>query len=228
MSPSMKSKSKSKAKAAKEQQKTSPKTSGSTNDESSIPSSACDLETSLVDSSSIVNDNSQFAKINETDDHSISPQGTVSEYDSVSNNGSCSGESEDTKEKAANSSTRLEFIPGCDNDRRDKIRLKNERKHQRQRERRAHELHERCVAYLMSRKLEKLVQKLVAMGFTTERATLRNNAGNRMASSYMTGSRNVGTAREISSSAGLRDWTSPFAGKDIFSAPRKFVTFPPM
>lgn len=172
MSPSMKSKSKSKAKAAKEQQKTSPKTSGSTNDESSIPSSACDLETSLVDSSSIVNDNSQFAKINETDDHSISPQGTVSEYDSVSNNGSCSGESEDTKEKAANLSTRLEFIPGCDNDRRDKIRLKNERKHQRQRERRAHELHERCVAYLMSRKLEKLVQKLVAMGFTTERATL--------------------------------------------------------
>ncbi|XP_004511092.1 uncharacterized protein [Cicer arietinum] len=183
MSPSMKSKSKSKekasAKASKEQHKTSPKTSGSANDASSVPSIAIDpiletvptLETSLVDSSAIVN-NSQFPKINDMDEHSNSPQGTVSEYDSVSNNGSCSGESEDTKEKVANSSTRLDIIPGCDNDRRDKIRLKNERKHQRQRERRAHELHDRCGAYLMSRKLENLVQKLVAMGFSSERATL--------------------------------------------------------
>ncbi|KAK2407505.1 Ubiquitin-associated/translation elongation factor EF1B protein [Trifolium repens] len=175
MSPSMKSKSKSKekasAKAVKEQQKTSPKNYGSTNDESGIPASVCDpitetvqtLETSLADS---------FAKINDTDDHSSSPQGTVSEYDSVSNNGSCSGESEDTKEKAASSSTRLDIIPGCDTDRRDKIRLKNERKHQRQRERRAHELHERCGMFLVSRKLEKLTEKLVAMGFSSERATL--------------------------------------------------------
>lgn len=183
MSPSMKSKSKSKvAKATKEQQKTSPKSSGSTNEESGVLASVGDpisetvqtLESSLVDSSTIVNDinNNQFSKINDADDHSSSPQGTVSEYDSVSNNGSCSGESEDTKEKAANSTMRLDIIPGCDNDRRDKIRLKNERKHQRQRERRAHELHDRCGTYLMSRKLENLVQKLVAMGFSSERATL--------------------------------------------------------
>jgi hypothetical protein len=65
----------------------------------------------------------------------------------------------------------------------------------------------------------------VWLGFSS---SLRNSAGNRMASSYMTGSRNVSTARETSSSAGLRDWTSPFAGKDIFSVPRKIVTFPPM
>ncbi|RVW76028.1 hypothetical protein CK203_055302 [Vitis vinifera] len=53
-----------------------------------------------------------------------------------------------------------------------KIRQKNERKHQRQKERRAQELHERCSGYLMSRKLEALAQQLVAMGFTSERATM--------------------------------------------------------
>ena len=180
MSPSMKSKSKSKEKASKEQHKASSKTSGSTNDESRISARACEtiletvqtLGTSLVDSSSIVNENSQYPKINDIDDHSSSPQGTVSEYDSVSNNGSCSGESEDTKEKVANTSARLDIIPGCDNDRRDKIRLKNERKHQRQRERRAQELHDRCTAYLMMGKIEKHAQKLVAMGFPYERATV--------------------------------------------------------
>lgn len=185
MSPSMKSKSKSKekasARAGKEQQKASPKISGSTNHGNGIPASAAynpisgtfqTLETSLVDSSALVHDNGQFPKSNDTDEHSSSPQGTVSEYDSVSNNGSCSGESEDPKEKAANSSMRLDTIPGCDNDRREKIRLKNERKHQRQRERRAHELHDRCSGYLMSRKLETLAQKLVSMGFSSERATL--------------------------------------------------------
>ncbi|KAL5071688.1 hypothetical protein RYX36_022575 [Vicia faba] len=148
MSPSMKSKSKSKDKAlarvAKEQQKISPKTSGSSNEESDI----------------LVND------------HSSSPQGTVTEYDLISNNISCFGESEDTKEKAANSTIHLDIIPGCDNDKRDKIRLKNERKHQRQREMRAHELHDRCDAYLMSKKLENLVQKLMAVGFSSEQATL--------------------------------------------------------
>jgi len=93
----------------------------------------------------------------------------VSECDSVSNNGSCSGESEDPKEKLRKSSI---SIPGSDNDRREKIRLKNERKHQRQRERRAQELHKRCCGYLMSRKLESLAQLLVAMGFSSDQATL--------------------------------------------------------
>nr|KYP56637.1 hypothetical protein KK1_002881 [Cajanus cajan] len=71
-----------------------------------------------------------------------------------------------------NSSIRQDSIPGSDNERREKIRLKNERKHQRQRERRALELHDRCCGFLMSRKLESLAQQLVAMGFPSERATL--------------------------------------------------------
>jgi hypothetical protein len=33
-------------------------------------------------------------------------------------------------------------------------------------------------------------------------------------------------AKETSSSTGSREWTSPFAGKDIFSLPRQFVTSP--
>ncbi|KAI9086847.1 hypothetical protein K1719_031170 [Acacia pycnantha] len=76
--------------------------------------------------------------------------------DSVSNNDSLSGES----------------VPGADIDKREKIRQKNERKHQRQKERRAQELHERCSGYLMSRKLEALAQQLLAMGFSHERATM--------------------------------------------------------
>ncbi|KAE9617168.1 hypothetical protein Lalb_Chr03g0032581 [Lupinus albus] len=184
MSPSLKSKSMSKAKASararKEQQKCSPKTSVTTNHGSGIPTTAYNpisgtfhtLETSLVASSAPLHHNSHFLKIDDTDDNSSSLQGTVSECDSFSNNGSCSGESEDHKEKVANSSMRPDTIPGCDNEKREKIRLKNERKHQRQRERRAQELHERCSGYLMSRKLEALSQQLVAMGFSSERATL--------------------------------------------------------
>ncbi|OIV99076.1 hypothetical protein TanjilG_32335 [Lupinus angustifolius] len=184
MSPSMKSKSKSKEKASararKDQQKCSPKTSVTTNHGSGIPTTAYNpisgtfhtLETSLVAYSAPLHENSHFLKIDDTDYHSSSPQGTVSECDSFSNNGSCSGESEDHKEKVANSSMRPDSIPGCDNERRGKIRLKNEKKHQRQRERRAQELHDRCSGYLMSRKLEALSQQLVAMGFSSERATL--------------------------------------------------------
>ncbi|XWS73673.1 hypothetical protein CRYUN_Cryun02cG0148700 [Craigia yunnanensis] len=93
------------------------------------------------------------------------------EYDSLSNNGSWSGESEDHKYKTSNPPVHKE-IPGADNDKREKIRQKNERKHQRQKERRAQELHERCSGYLMSRKLEALAQQLVAMGFSHDRATM--------------------------------------------------------
>ncbi|XP_057453527.1 uncharacterized protein LOC130745357 [Lotus japonicus] len=161
MSPSMKSKSKSKekgsAKTSKEQHKGAFQTT----------------ETSLVASTAQVHvKNLHFPNTSDTDEHSNSPQGTASECDSVSNNGSCSGESEDPKEKATNSATRLNVMPGCDNDRRDKIRLKNERKHQRQKERRAQELHDRCGEYLMLKKLDALAEKLVAMGFSSERATL--------------------------------------------------------
>ncbi|KAJ9179515.1 hypothetical protein P3X46_011295 [Hevea brasiliensis] len=183
MSPSSKSKSKSKdkasARASKEQQKASTKPSGSTNTALGNPASAYNpisgtfhnLEIPSAASSQPFHDNGRFKNIDDTDEHSSSPRGTVSECDSVSNNGSCSGESEDPKEKTANS-TRQEIVPGLDNDRREKIRLKNEKKHQRQRERRAQELHERCSRYLMSRKLEDLSQQLVAMGFSRERATL--------------------------------------------------------
>ncbi|EEF36816.1 uncharacterized protein LOC8276315 [Ricinus communis] len=175
-SKSKKSKDKASAKAAKEQQKASSKSSGSTNTVSGSPASAYNplsgtfhtLEIPSAASSPPFHDNGRFRNIDDTDEHSSSPHGTVSEYDSVSNNGSCSGESEDPKEKIF----RQDTVPGLDNDRREKIRLKNEKKHQRQRERRAQELHERCSGFLMSRKLESLSQQLVAMGFSHERATL--------------------------------------------------------
>ncbi|KAG4906676.1 hypothetical protein AAZX31_20G041200 [Glycine max] len=179
MSPASKSKSKDK-KAVKEAQKSSAKSSGSGNAVAGVPASAYNpllgtfhtLETSPT-STSQVNSNGRFRNIDETDEH---PAGSVVagvEYDSVSNNGSWSGESEDHKDKAAsNPPARLEAVPGADNDKREKIRQKNEKKHQRQKERRAQELHDRCTGYIMSRKLEALAQQLVAMGFSHERATV--------------------------------------------------------
>ncbi|QCD95498.1 uncharacterized protein LOC114181815 [Vigna unguiculata] len=177
-------KSKSKSKAGKDQRNATPTTYGTSNhgtgptgtsataynpvSTASFPS----LETALVSNFTPTNGNTHFQKIDDTYEHPSSLQGTVSECDSVSNNGSCSGESEDPKEKVRKSSIGQEGVPGSDNDRREKIRLKNERKHQRQRERRAQELHNRCCGYLMSKKLESLAQLLVAMGFSSDRATL--------------------------------------------------------
>ncbi|XP_020690069.1 uncharacterized protein LOC110105051 [Dendrobium catenatum] len=115
--------------------------------------------------------NSRFRTIDDPEDHSGNSPGTTAEYDSLSNNDSCSGESEDQKEKPTSTAPRIDAIPGCDNnDKRDKIRQKNERKHQRQKERRAQELHERCNAFLTSRKLETLSRQLVVMGFPSDRA----------------------------------------------------------
>ncbi|TKY49781.1 hypothetical protein E2542_SST27226 [Spatholobus suberectus] len=178
MSPSLKSKSKSTA--GKDQRKATPATCGTTNHGSGTPASAYNpvsgtfhtLETTLIATSTPSHDNGHFRNIDDTDEHPSSLQGAVSECDSVSNNGSCSGESEDPKEKVGDSSVRQDSVPGSDSERREKIRLKNERKHQRQRERRAQELHDRCCGFLMSRKLESLAQLLVAMGFSSERATL--------------------------------------------------------
>ncbi|KAJ4840614.1 hypothetical protein Tsubulata_020916 [Turnera subulata] len=178
MSPASRSKPKDK-KAAKEPQKASSKPSGSGNAGSGISASAYNpasgtfhtLETVATSSTSPLHTNGRFRNIDETDDLTGS-LGAGVEYDSVSNNGSWSGESEDHKEKTSNPPVRPETIPGADNDKREKIRQKNERKHQRQKERRAQELHERCCGYLMSRKLEALAQQLVAMGFLHERATM--------------------------------------------------------
>ncbi|KAL2322306.1 hypothetical protein Fmac_026685 [Flemingia macrophylla] len=178
MSPASKSKSKDK-KAGKEAQKSSAKSSGSGNAVAGIPASAYNplsgtfhnLEMSPT-STSQVHSNGRFQNIDETDEHPASSVVASLEYDSVSNNGSWSGESEDPKEKGSNPPARLEAVPGADNDKREKIRQKNERKHQRQKERRAQELHDRCSGYIMSRKLEALAQQLVAMGFSHERATV--------------------------------------------------------
>ncbi|KDP34538.1 hypothetical protein JCGZ_11088 [Jatropha curcas] len=177
MSPASKSKSKDK-KAGKEPQKASSKPSGPANAGSGIPASAYNplsgtfhaLESVPTSSASSVHANGRFRNIDDTDDHFSGSLGAGVEYDSVSNNGSWSGESEDHKDK--NPPVRQETIPGADNDKREKIRQKNERKHQRQKEKRAQELHERCSGYLMSRKLEALAQQLVAMGFPHERATM--------------------------------------------------------
>lgn len=115
--------------------------------------------------------NEKLRNTDEIDEHSRSSHGT-GDFDCASNNGSCSGESEDTKEKSTSTASRVDSVPGCDLDKREKIRQKNEKKHQRQKERRAQELHERCKGYLMSRKLETLAQKLVAMGFSADQATM--------------------------------------------------------
>ena len=56
-------------------------------------------------------------------------------------------------------------------------------------------------------------------------SVLRNSYGDRRGSQCVSG---LQMARETSSSGGLREWTTPFAGKDIFSVPRQFVTSPPM
>ncbi|KAE9593940.1 hypothetical protein Lalb_Chr18g0048341 [Lupinus albus] len=179
MSSASKSKSKDK-KAGKESQKPSAKPSGSGNAVPGIPASAYNpllgtfhtLEMSPQSSTSPVHSNGRFRNIDETDEHPVVSLVAGLEDDSVSNNGSWSGESEDHKEKASNPPVRLEAVPGADTDKREKIRQKNERKHQRQKERRAQELHDRCNGYLMSRKLESLAQQLVAMGFSHERATV--------------------------------------------------------
>ncbi|KAI8525934.1 hypothetical protein RHMOL_Rhmol13G0269200 [Rhododendron molle] len=179
MSPALKSKSKDK-KAGKEHQKTSSRPSGPDNAASGIPISGYNpllgkfhtIETAPVSSALPLQINGRFRTIDEMDDHSGNSLGTGIEYDTVSNNDSWSGESEDHKEKTSHQPLRQEAtLSGADNDKREKIRQKNEKKHQRQKERRALELHERCRGFLMSRKLEALTQQLVAMGFSSEQAT---------------------------------------------------------
>ncbi|KAK4790552.1 hypothetical protein SAY86_017856 [Trapa natans] len=171
MSPASKSKSKDK-RTIKEPPKSVSKPSGPSNSSAYNPLSGTfhSIETLQNSSALPLQANGHFRNIDETDEHGGS-NGT--EYDSISNNGSWSGESEDHKEKSSNPPARQESIPpGPDNDKREKIRQKNEKKHQRQKERRAQELHERCSGYLMSRKLEALAEQLVAMGFSHERATM--------------------------------------------------------
>ncbi|KAL6191324.1 hypothetical protein ACLB2K_037715 [Fragaria x ananassa] len=180
MSPaSSKSKSKDK-KSGKEAPAPALKPSaGPANAGSGIPASAYNpllgtfhtLELSPTSAASAIHSNSRFRNIDETDDHSGGSMAAGAEYDSVSNNGSWSGESEEHKDKTSNPPAKPETVPGADIDKREKIRQKNERKHQRQKERRAQELHERCSGYLMSRKLEALAQQLVAMGFEQEKTT---------------------------------------------------------
>lgn len=179
MSPASRSKSKDK-RAGKETQKASSKPSALPGAGSGTPTSGYNpqsktfhaLETAALSSTPTLHNNGHFRTIDDTDENGGSSPGTGLEYDAVSNNYSWSGESEDHKEKISNLPGKQGAVPGADNDKREKIRQKNERKHQRQKERRALELHERCNGYLMSRKLEKLAQQLVIMGFSSERATM--------------------------------------------------------
>ncbi|XP_072983646.1 uncharacterized protein [Typha latifolia] len=183
MSPAAKSKSKDRSAAkavTKEQPKIALKPSSiPANVGSGAPASAYNpvsgtfhtFETTPVSSLATQN-TGRFRSIDETEEHSGSSLGTAGEFDCASNNDSCSGESEDQKEKTSSTGPQVESVPGSDTDKRDKIRQKNERKHQRQKEKRAQELHDRCRGYLMSRKLEALSQQLVAMGFTSEQATM--------------------------------------------------------
>ncbi|XP_051120354.1 uncharacterized protein LOC127244081 [Andrographis paniculata] len=181
MSPGLRSKPKDKKMVAKDNSKASSKPAGPTITASGVPASGYNplsgtfhtFETAPMPSVSQVHGNGRFQNIDDADDPNGNTPSAGVECDSVSNNDSWSGESEDHKEKAPQPQPRPELVvPGADNDKREKIRLKNERKHQRQKERRAQELHERCSGYLMSRKLEALAQQLVAMGFSQERATM--------------------------------------------------------
>lgn len=118
--------------------------------------------------------NGRFKSIDDVDDNSSS-NGGGTEMECMSNTGSCSGESEDQphgigKDKTGNPVLQSGLVGSSD--KRDKIRVKNERKHQRQKERRAQELRDKCTSYLMSRRLEALSQQLVGMGFSQERATM--------------------------------------------------------
>ncbi|XP_057539896.1 uncharacterized protein LOC130817934 [Amaranthus tricolor] len=175
------SKSKSKEKRVGKEQKTPSKSCIAVNGGNGLPASAYNpllgtfhtLEASSTLSVPALNVNGRFRNIDDSDDHSGSTHGSGGEYDSASNQDSRSVESEEhNKEKTSNAPIKQEVIPGADYERREKIRLKNEKKHQRQKERRAQELHERCCGYLMSRKLEVLAQQVVAMGFTHEGATM--------------------------------------------------------
>ncbi|KAK9068134.1 hypothetical protein SSX86_012245 [Deinandra increscens subsp. villosa] len=177
MSPASKSKSKDKRAVSKDPQKSSIKPTSNAN--AGVPGSGYNpllgtfhtLDTTPVSTAPPVHINGRSRNFDDPEDHNGNLVMGI-EYDSLSNNGSWSGESEDHKDKVAQVSTRHDTVPGVDNDKREKIRQKNEKKHQRQKERRAQELHERCSGYLMSRKLESLAQQLVAMGFSTERATM--------------------------------------------------------
>ncbi|XP_076935887.1 uncharacterized protein LOC143602769 [Bidens hawaiensis] len=177
MSPASKSKSKDKRAAVKDPQKSTKLTS---NANAGTPGSGYNsllgtfhtLDTTPVSTVPPIHINGHSRNIDDTEDHNRNISVVGVEYDSISNNGSWSGESEDHKDKVSQTSNRHDTIPGVDNDKREKIRQKNEKKHQRQKERRAQELHERCSGYLMSRKLESLAQQLVAMGFSSERATM--------------------------------------------------------
>ena len=179
MSPASRSKSKDK-RAGKEPQKASSKQLAPSSTGSGAPTSGYNphlgtfhtLETASLSSASTLQGNGRFQNIDDTDENSSVLPGTGFEYDAISNNDSWSGESEDHKEKTSNPTGKQGAIPGADNDKREKIRMKNERKHQRQKEKRAQELHERCNGYLMSRKLEVLAQQLVNMGFSSDRATM--------------------------------------------------------
>ncbi|CAN6328274.1 unnamed protein product [Urochloa humidicola] len=168
-----KSKDRSAAKVAKEQPKVAGKPMGNGTLSSSSFNNLSGKFHVLEPSASLLGNQGidRFRNTDEIDEHSRSSHGT-GDFDCASNNGSCSGESEDPKEKATSTASRVDSIPGSDVDKREKIRQKNEKKHQRQKERRAQELHERCKGYLMSRKLEALAQKLVAMGFSADQATM--------------------------------------------------------
>ncbi|KAI4340485.1 hypothetical protein MLD38_025314 [Melastoma candidum] len=122
-------------------------------------------------SASFHNDSGRLRTIDYSDELSGDSLGVLVECDAASNYGSWSGDSEDRKQKGSSLSDHEDSTPGVDSDKREKVRHKNGKKHQRQKERRAQELHDRCRSYLMSRKLDVLVQKLVGMGFPHERAT---------------------------------------------------------
>lgn len=163
MSTVSKTKSRDK-KVMNDSQKTPSKASGSMGAYNPLLGTFQTVESLSATGSSSLHNNGRFRNIDESDS-------TGADCDSVSNNGSWSGDSEDHKEKAPSTAAKQEIIPGADNEKREKMRLKNERKHQRQKEKRAQELHERCCQFLMSRKLEVLAQQLIAMGIAHERAT---------------------------------------------------------
>ncbi|KAH0907485.1 hypothetical protein HID58_039312 [Brassica napus] len=180
--------------------------------------------------SSPLHSNGRFKNIDESD----------SNCDSASNNGSWSGDSEDHKEKAVPTTAttaKQEFIPGADNDKREKMRLKNERKHQPaslglfsgygstpssglewNTDGSAAKSDYNNIDWSLDRGLAcPRPQYAEASPYETNMNGRTRMMGNGNGMSMAMG------AQEAALVGNGREWTSPFEGKDLFSLSRQYV-----
>ncbi|KAK7267699.1 hypothetical protein RIF29_20377 [Crotalaria pallida] len=155
MSPASQSKSKDKSEEAqKASANPAVNPAGTANAIAGIPSSVYNMLSrtfhtmevvSASSSTSPTHSDSQSQNIDETDEHPGDSVVSSIEYGSVSNIGIWSGESKGHKEKASSTLVQPELVRGAYDDKREKNRQKNAKKHQCQKERRA-QLHKSCIS----------------------------------------------------------------------------------